>query len=549
MRIVPFLIAALLALLAPGAGSIAQQSPPAFPLRFDFNDSTQRWANQSPIDASSVSEWTPTCGRAGGGIHMKGTGAEPDQMRVWRKLIPNPPAGRELRIRAWARGAGVESVVAVAVQAHAPRSLYLADFNSTQLDHPLKGDFDWTELKTTLNIPRGCANVQVLLMLVGNGEVWFDDVEIDLGGEVALVVPGLFLVRSEFSVCTTDASRTEGTLLIPLPLVHADQAPLTFKLTVDPPGRMESISYEPRGATGNRLARVRLKGLTLTEETKVSWESVVLAAPTSFERVPARAPLPAKWDESVAPWLASTRSVESDAPAIRAMAKELKGDSNDEMEIIKATIERARAIYAAQEGASTEFDAVQALTKRGTSTSGANLIAALLRACSIPARLVSVCPAWAGPVRAHYLVEAYVPEYGWYTIEPTALRAPWPGHQQIALAIVSPADEDASAARASGPGGTPYLSVIEYDPRDAPIRTRGLLGAPASGCDHECAPLRNFPEDTSESVWKQLLATAAHRWEHSLDKDRCPPTEPGAGWFKDAADATPAAVLDRLAKD
>ncbi len=43
-------------------------------MEFDFNDSTQLWANQSPIDEHSVSEWTGTGGRTGGGIHMRGTG-------------------------------------------------------------------------------------------------------------------------------------------------------------------------------------------------------------------------------------------------------------------------------------------------------------------------------------------------------------------------------------------------------------------------------------------------------------------------------------------
>src|SRR5262249_6788968 len=153
---------------------------------------------------------------------------------------------------------------------------------------------------------------QVLLMLVGNGEVWFDDVEVDLGGDATLIVPGLFLVKSEFTVRSTDASNTAGTLLIPLPLFHADQAPLTFRLRVNPPERLRALSYEQRPGSDDWVARVGMQGLTLAEDTKVTWESVVLAAPVSFDQVPAQAPLPARWDAGEARWLASTRSAESD---------------------------------------------------------------------------------------------------------------------------------------------------------------------------------------------------------------------------------------------
>jgi transglutaminase-like putative cysteine protease len=546
MRIIPLLIAALLALFIAAARAPAQASPPAFPLRFDFDTSTDRWANQSPIDDHSLSEWTPACGRTGGGIHMRGAGGEPDQVRQWRKVIPNPPAGRELRVHAWVRGARVENLVAIAVRAQTTRPHSFGDFNSTQLDHPLRGDFDWTELDTAVKVPRGCANVQVLLMLVGDGEAWFDDVEIELGEEVPLIEPGLFALRGAIGVRTTDESRADAAVLIPVPLVRGPQAPLTFTLDVDPPGRLESVAFEPREGSPNWLARVRLKDLKPAEDTRVTWQSVVVVAPSSFAGVPERVPLPTQWDDAAEPWLVPTRSVESDDPAIRATARDIKGDSSNEIEIIQAVIDRAREIYAAQEGACIELTAVQALTKRGTSTSGANLIAALLRASGIPARLVGVCPAWAGPVRAHFLVEAYVPSHGWYAIEPTHLRAPWPSHPQVALAVVSPADENASAARSSAPGGTPFLSVVEINPRDAPLKTLGLLGAAASGNELECTPLRNFPEDTPESVWHELLAAAKRRWERSIATDRCPPSGPSPEWFRTA---TPASVLERLAGD
>ncbi len=94
------------------------------------------------------------------------------------------------------------------------------------------------------------------------------------------------------------------------------------------------------------------------------WSSAVLAAPTDFGAVPQSAPMTGEWPPEAREWLRSTRCVQSDDPSIRAIAKEIKGESNDVMAIIGGVLERARQIYAAQEGQCTQLDAVQALTKK-----------------------------------------------------------------------------------------------------------------------------------------------------------------------------------------
>ncbi len=539
MRRIATLTGALLAWAVPLLAH-AQPKPVEFPLKFDFNDSKQRWANQSPIDGHSVSEWTDSCGRTGGGIHMKGTGAEADQMRVWRKVIPDPPIARQLHLTAWVKGAGVDNVAAVVMQAHAPRSAYLAGYASTQIEQPLKGDFDWTELKATLDVPRGCANVQVLLMLVGNGEVWFDDVSIELGGESTLIVPGIFEVRSGFSVASSDPGVTTATLLMPVPLAYRDQVPLSYELNVDPGERLASSRlYED--TPGNWVAELKLKDITSEPETAVSWTSIVLAAPTDFTTAPSTAPMPTEWPEEARAWLRSTRSAQSDDPTIRLVATEAKGDSNDVMAIIFGTIARARQVYADQEGRCTELDAIQALTKHGSCTSCANLVTALLRANGIPARIVAGYPAWSGPLQTHYIVEAYVPTYGWYPIESSLLRAPWPSHQHIAVSIVPPEYEDRSAARPAAAGGVPYLSLTEHVPSEAPIRTLGTLGKPGTWCDHECIAVRNFAESTSAEEWSRMMLRARARWADRLKGEVTKSPEslsasPAPEWYRAATE-------------
>jgi transglutaminase-like putative cysteine protease len=542
-RWIPLLQAMLACFIGAPAGPCQPAAgPPPFPLQFDFAESTQRWANQSPIDEHSLSEWAKDCGRTGGGIHMKGSGGSPDQMRVWRKLIPNPPAGRRLHVTAWAKGAGVENLVALALQAHAPASPRLAGFESTQIDQPLKGDFGWTELKATLDIPRGCANVQVLLMLVGDGEAWFDDVRIELGGEAVLVVPGLFEIRGAFTVASTDPGVTSATLLWPLPSADRDQAPLGYELRVEPVERLRKGGVRVfQDKPGNWVLEATLDNLTTAPDTKVSWSSLVLAAPTDFSALPAAAPMPEAWPEDARPWLRASRSVQSDHPAIRAVAAEIRGESDDVMTILSAVLERASRIYAEQEGQAPSLDAVQALTRKGSCTSRANLVAALLRASDIPARLVAGYPSWSGPLQTHYIVEAYVPGYGWYPIEPTQLRAGWPTYCQIAVSTVYPENEERSAHRRGIAAGVPYLSLTERSPSEAPLITIGTAGKPDEFHDHECRPVKNFAEETPPEVWRELLAKARARWDRRLKAGgtalMASDAEHGVEWWRTAAQA------------
>lgn len=59
-------------------------------------------------------------------------------------------------------------------------------------------------------------------------------------------------------------------------------------------------------------------------------------------------------------------------------------------------------------------------------------------------------------------VEAYIPNVGWYSIEPTYERHPWPSMGQIQVSIVPAEYEDKRAGeRDNAAPGVPYLSLTE----------------------------------------------------------------------------------------
>lgn len=488
-----------------------------FQVTYTFDNTSEKWANQSPIDENSLSEWSKTGGRTGGAVHMKASGANADQMRPWRKVIPNPPSGKRLAFSAWVKGVGVENVASVVVQAHSSNEGFSRfESVSTQTTQPLKGDFDWTRVQVALDVPTEAMNLQILLLLVGNGEVWFDDVEIKEDGNATAIAPGLFLARGKSKITTrVDA---DATRLMPIPMSYREQVPVTYSLTVEPPARFKSAKvYEDK--PGNWVLSLTIappaEGAA-NEPVIVEWKSCVLVAPSSFDDVPVKAAYPAEWPDETKPWLTSTLCVQSADEKIKKVAEEIRGESNDVPHVIQAVLERTRQIYDKQSGRCMNLDAVNALEKQGSCTSCANLVAALLRATNIPARVLAGYPAWSGPLQTHYIVEAYIPSYGWYPIESTMLRAPWARHQQIQVSIVPPEYEDKSAMRPQIAGGVPYLSLDERAPDSAMFFTHGIVSSAHPYCDHEAVAMRNFPASTSKEEWNALLELARTRWSRWL---------------------------------
>ena len=503
-----------------------------------LDDGSDGWINQAAHATGVLSEWLPAGGRNdSGGIHIRSGKGAKRAIWIWRYVIKDPPKGQRLRFSGWAKGKQAEPLVAICVQAWDAEKKNIIGFASTQSRSPLQGDFDWTRIEAMLIPPAETKEVHLLAFLSGSGEVWFDDISMVTAGAAtaeeiaaalrpsARVVPGLFKLRGEYVVrgrsrgvgemlrrlvsSQPAISGDKPTLLFPLPLSYREQVPLTYQVVVKPPEKLSSARiYEDQ--PGNYVAEVVLAP-PAGEEIEVHWSSIVLCAPRSFDDVPKEAPFPDGWPEAARVWLRSTRCVQSEDERIQSVAREIRGDSQDVLQIIGATLERMQAICAAQEGRCRELDAVEALERRGSCTSAANLCAALLRANGIPARILSGYPPWCGPLQTHYIVEAYVPGYGWYPIESTKLEAPWPPCMEIHVAVIPPEYEDRSERRRFVAGGVPYLSLTERKHCNEGVTVWGSV-AKDRNCDHVAETWRAFPPDTPRTEWDAALQAARQRW-------------------------------------
>jgi hypothetical protein len=438
---------------------------------------------------------------------------------------------------------------------------------------------DWDYYEIVGDIAEDAETIVVGMFLRGRGQAWMDDVSLEIVDQDARVTgrdlpsfdgigPGLLEIigAMELKREPSLASRVAETLgfaaqrgdgeqeqsvnvLLPVPLAYRQQVPVTYALSVYPPEAATGITVY-QDTPDNDVAKVPIVLKSKRDKVYIKFRSLVLVGPSSFRDVPKRVQIPDQWPEECQPWLASTWCVEAQHDKIQALSKEIRDaadDADDVMSIIAGVQERAGKVVANAQGDYQGLTAVAALTSLGSCTSNANLVAALLRGCNIPARVVAGYPSWTGPLQTHYIVEAWVPRFGWYPIEPTTLKSPWPNEYQVNVAVVPPKYEsrELADARPQAAAGVPYLSLTEMPGAPSGIIVGGTLG-PARNCDHQCKMVRKFPTD--DGRWASALDAARSRWQKWL-ASKPQATEEGQLIFGPKPDAIHAASPSELMEE
>jgi hypothetical protein len=408
---------------------------------------------------------------------------------------------------------------------------------------------NWEYYEIVGDVAEDAETICLGMFLAGSGRAWIDDVSLEVvdkdtkvtgralgtmgGMSFDNIGPGLLEIDGAMQLThqpslVSQVAATLGiaagapgdeqdktvSVLLPLPLAYRQQVPVTYELTVDPPEASSSVTVY-QDTPHNHVAKVSVVLNSKRNKVDVKFRSLVLVGPSPFSNVPDRAELPDQWPEECQPWLKSTWCVDWQNEKIQALSKEIRGNSNDVMTIIAVTQERAGTIFFNAQGQAWDLTSVEALTGRGSCTSCANLVAALLRGNNIPARVVAGYPSWTGPLQTHYMVEAYVPEFGWYPIESTMCKAPWANEYQINVAIIPPEYESKELAgvRTQIAAGVPYLSLTEMPDCPSGVICEGTI-EPGRSCDHQCKMVRRF--SISDSQWDSALAGAASRWRKWL---------------------------------
>jgi len=468
---------------------------------------------------------------------------------VMQKIDAASFRGKRVRYRAAVRteidGQDGRAQLWMRVDLPAEKGQHKIGFFDNMANRPIRKKH-WDYYEIVGDIAEDAKTINLGMFLAGSGQAWMDDVSLEIVDQDAKVTgrvpggisfehigPGLLEITGamELKYKPSLASRMAETLgfaakrvddeqeqsanvLLPLPLAYRQQVPVTYELTVDPPEAATSVTIY-QDTPHNHVAKVSVALSSKRDKVDITFRSLVLVGPSSFSDVPDRAEIPDQWPEPCQPWLKSTWCVNSQHDKIQALSKEIRENADDVMTIIAGVKERASTVFSNAQGRAKDLTAVAALTGRGSCTSCANLVAALLRASNIPARIVAGYPSWSGPLQTHYIVEAYVPQFGWYPIESTMCKSPWPNEYQVNVAIVPPKYESKELAnwRPQGAGGVPYLSLTEMPDAPSGIIVNGTID-PAQNCDHQCKMVRKFP--TGDGQWDSVFDAANSRWQKWL---------------------------------
>ena len=417
---------------------------------------------------------------------------------------------------------------------------------------------EWKHYEIVADVDVDAEHITLGVFLRGEGAAWFDDVSLEIvGTEIAATAqrlgggrpggtpldelkPGLYevvvaerlsmlepkeleAIREAGHDLTDVENPREVTILIPLPLAYRDQVPLNFELTVTPREAVQLMDIYA-DQPGNHVLKLVVSDVPTWKAVDVGYTSTLLVGPTSFDAVPETAPLPETWPDEAMPWLAATWCADADHERIQALAGEIRAQTDDVLEIVRRVEVVTGGIFRSAKGQLENLTAVEALDKQGSCTSCANLVAAVLRACGVPARILAGYPPWYGPLQTHYIVEAYVPEFGWYPIEATMSRSPWPNTYEIHVAIIPPQYEqqEEASVRNTAFGGVPYLSLTEMPGDTGIIVARPMLDE-ARRLDHEARKVRTL--QGAPDQWQRAIASAKAVWNswlassHELDAD------------------------------
>ena len=222
-----------------------------------------------------------------------------------------------------------------------------------------------------------------------------------------------------------------------IPISFNEQVPIV--VTVESPQLIDYrfLSLEPP----NVIVAARMHQAL---ETSLDWEVWVLARENRYPDLPSEVPLPLSEElpDSVSRWLQATDCVQVQAPIVQQMADSVGQGITDLIDLADAIRSFCQYLPGDMSHYPFSFDAVYALNWGSSCTGHAHAGAALFRALGIPARPLLVMPTWAQFwYDMHWIIEIYVPQYGWVELETTLGEFPCYPHENIVVLACHPEDE------------------------------------------------------------------------------------------------------------
>ena len=464
---------------------------------------------------------------------------------LMQAVLATPYVGKRVRFHASVR---VEPGARAQLWMRVDRDNNQMGFFDNMGDRPITAP-TWQTYEIVGDIDKDARDINIGLMLIGKGKVWIDNVSLTVVGADAKPTgkaapgPGLRYAKGGYEF-TALGDVAEPKIAFPMPLPFENQVPLTYDLKITPPETVKQVIYKER-TPQNWIVEVHFNPLKAGQKVTLKWYSDVLVRPRNYDSLPASVATTklAQLPPEVKPWLANTRCVQRDHPEITAQAKKLRAE--DVMQLARNIAQLPQSLKA---GNFQSLDAVEALRHSGSCTSMANLAAAMFRANGVPTRILACYPTWAGPLQTHYIVQFYVPDYGWVWLESTTGDVPRLPYQDVIVAIVNPDDEERSFQSPRWAAqGVPYMTLTEN--LGAPqFAVTKMLVAPEKSCDHVAGITQTWTDGDAKR-WDSVFTQAQGVWTATLahlQSGRPLPDEVAAAQKEAAAAKSLDALASRL---
>jgi transglutaminase-like putative cysteine protease len=254
----------------------------------------------------------------------------------------------------------------------------------------------------------------------------------------------LYLQRAEGHLKVVGRSSTETyEAYFLVPIAFEDQAPIL--LTVESPALIDYrfVRLTPPNVL---VAAHLLQAAQSNDETPLTWKSWVLTRENYFSDRPLDALIPQWQDllEDVRPWLQPTDCAQIDDPYVAAYASAVAGTTTSLMTLADNIAAACDSIpgFSSPMHSPMGLDAYYALNWGSSCTGHAHAGAAFFRANGVPARSLLVMPLWyTQTFDMHWIVDYYVPGYGWINVETTHGQHPAPSQDAIVIMACNPEDE------------------------------------------------------------------------------------------------------------
>ncbi len=261
----------------------------------------------------------------------------------------------------------------------------------------------------------------------------------------------LHLLRAEhyLYVNTTD-NVDEFHIRFVFPPDYNYQIPIYLEINNDTTANISQYQIEDDEDGLNKLINFAIAPMAENESALIHFSCWVLIKNHDFSDLPEEVKIPRRWDlpEETKIWLESTKVVQKRSILIRHKARQLRRFNNDVLEFagrVAPFIKQHRFflfLIQLRFGIFLSQDAKTTLFINGENVGRSHLACAIFRSQNIPARVLLVHNDQGFWTQMHYMVEYYVPGYGWVLLDSTKGETPYETKRQIINRICFPEDED-----------------------------------------------------------------------------------------------------------